>query len=58
MSPCKKITSKVPTTEASGSISRQDEEPDSPGEIFDYTNRLLEKGENPLKWGDALSFAS
>jgi hypothetical protein len=28
------------------------EEPDSPGEVYDDTTGILEKGENPLKWGE------
>jgi len=48
----KKTTSKVPATEAFRSGSRQEEELDSRGGVYDDTTRLLEKGGTSLKWGE------
>jgi hypothetical protein len=53
MSSCKKTTSKAPTTKASGSRSRQKEDPNSPGIVYNDTTWLLEKWEDPLKRGEA-----
>jgi hypothetical protein len=49
MSLCKKRTNKVPTMDASESVRRHEEEPDSLGVVYDNNVGLLEKGEEPLK---------
>jgi hypothetical protein len=51
MSPHKKDASKSPTMEASTSGSWQEEEPDTPGAIYDDTIGLIEKVTS-LKWGE------
>jgi len=43
---------KAPTTEASRSGSRHEDEPDITGVVYDDTVGALEKGGDFLKWGD------
>jgi hypothetical protein len=53
MSPRKKMTSKAPATEAFGSGQQIEDEPDTPGAMYDDdTTGLLEKEGDALRWGD------
>jgi hypothetical protein len=52
MSTGKKTTNKVPAKKDSISGSMHEEEPNSRGEVYDNTMRLLEKGGDPLKSSD------
>jgi hypothetical protein len=51
MTPRRKMTSKVPSIEASRSGKHIEYEPDTPGAMYDNTFGILEKEGDALIWG-------